>query len=111
MKTFSKEMKSAITRILKKHEQLEKFNTQDGFHLRLEQENFLPLVIKKHNKQITITHYRSKNGDLIADPDMEFLVGPDANWSSGGVANVERLLSSSKVFRERQRLCKSTASS
>ncbi len=80
MKTFSKEMKSAITRILKKHEQLEKFNTQDDFHLRLEMENFLPLVIEKHNQQITITHYRTENGELIADPDMEFLVGPGAEW-------------------------------
>ncbi len=80
MKIFSKEMKSVITRILKKHKQLEKFNTQADFHLRIEMENFLPLVIEKHQQQITITHYRNENGDLIADPDMEFLAGPDTEW-------------------------------
>lgn len=80
MKTFSSQMKSTITKILSKHHQLEKFNSSYDFHLRLEMENFLPLVIEKHGKQITVTHYRDENGDLITDPDMEFLVGADNEW-------------------------------
>jgi len=80
MKTFSKEMKSAISQILKKHSQLEKFNTAEDFHFRLEMDSFLPLVIEKHNKQITVTHYRSENGDQISDPDMEFVIGADGEW-------------------------------
>jgi len=80
MKTHSSEMKNAITNILKKHKQLEKFQAAQEFHFRLEKENFLPLVIECHQNQVTVTHYREENGDLIADPDMEFLIGPDKEW-------------------------------
>src|SRR5665213_1874744 len=80
MKQFSSEMKSAITKILTLHSQLEVFEGGDEFHLRLEKENFLPLVIERHGHQVTVTHYQSVNGDLVADPDMEFLIGADGEW-------------------------------
>lgn len=80
MKLHSSEMKNAITAILRKHGQLERFLGSEEFHYRIDKPNFLPLVIERHERQLTITHYRSENGDLIADPDMEFVLGADGEW-------------------------------
>ena len=80
MKQHSSEMKKAVTEILRGHNQLEKFLADDEFHYRIERESYLPLVIERHGQQVTVTHYAEQNSDLIADPDMEFLIGADGAW-------------------------------
>jgi len=80
MKLHCSEMKNAITAILHKHGQLESFLGSEEFHYRIEMPNFLPLVVERHKQQLTVTHYRNENGDLIADPDMEFQLGADSEW-------------------------------
>ena len=80
MKQHSKEMKKVITDILTRHNQLEIFLADNEFHYRIERPNYLPLVIERQDKRITVTHYRKENGDLIADPDQEFLLAPDNEW-------------------------------
>lgn len=45
----------------------------DKEHARFESEPFMPLVIEKIGEnRISMTHYYKQNGDLMADPDMEF---------------------------------------
>ncbi|MER2511002.1 MAG: hypothetical protein ABTQ25_01030 [Nitrosomonas ureae] len=78
MKQHSSEMKNAITATLRKHSELERFLGSDELHYRIEKPNFLPLVVER---QLTATHYRKENGALIADPDMEFLLGADGEWN------------------------------
>lgn len=80
MKPYSTEMKTVITQLLKKHKKLEDFQTKDNFHLRLEKDDYMPLVIERHKSSVTITHYYQQNGDLIADPDMEFQIANDKEW-------------------------------
>ena len=65
-------MKSAIEKILGTHGILEAFQSASEYTVRIESEGFMPLCIEKHGTQITVTHYFEMNGDLIADPDMEF---------------------------------------
>lgn len=61
-----------IEKILEKHGKLEEFKeNQDGFHLRIENKPYMPLVIERHGEMICVTHYLEQNGDLIADPDVE----------------------------------------
>jgi hypothetical protein len=57
---------------------LEEFQTNPEFHLRLEQPGYMPLVIEAYNgsytgigkRNISVAHYYTQNGDLIADPDI-----------------------------------------
>ena len=51
---------------------------EDSFHLKIENEPYLPLVIEAHpggvEKQLYLTHYREQNGDLIHDGEMVFTI-------------------------------------
>jgi hypothetical protein len=48
----------------------------ESFHLRIENEPYLPLVIEAHtvgdDRQLYLTHYREQNSDLIHDGEMVF---------------------------------------
>ncbi|KPQ32873.1 MAG: methyltransferase domain-containing protein [Phormidesmis priestleyi Ana] len=48
----------------------------ESFHLRIENEPYLPLVVEAHtvggDRQLYLTHYREQNGDLIHDGEMVF---------------------------------------
>ena len=48
----------------------------ESFHLKIENEPYLPLVIEAHgvggDRQLYLTHYREQNGDLIHDGEMVF---------------------------------------
>ena len=46
-------------------------------------EAFMPLVIERlSGKRISISHYHEQNGDLTADPDMEFVIDTNAGTLS-----------------------------
>src|SRR4051812_34615795 len=40
----------------------------------------MPLLIEKHDKEITVTHYLTQNGDLVPDPDVEFVDRGGDDW-------------------------------
>ena len=49
-------------------------------HLKLDNSDgvFMPLCIQRLDKnRVALTHYGELNGDLMADPDMEFEIGED----------------------------------
>ncbi|MGK5084768.1 hypothetical protein WDW37_15850 [Bdellovibrionota bacterium FG-1] len=73
-------MKSAIEKILTTHGLLETFRQNEHYAVKIASEGFMPLSIEKHDKQITVTHYYEQNGDLVPDPDMEFVDLGGADW-------------------------------
>jgi aminoglycoside/choline kinase family phosphotransferase len=60
-----------IEQLLKAHNLLEKFHSQDEFHVRFDMPHYDRLVIERHNDLISVAHYFEQNGNLIADPDVE----------------------------------------
>ena len=60
-----------IEALLKAHEQLDRFYSEDHFHVRFEMPGFDRLVIERHQEMISIAHYFEQNGDLVADPEVE----------------------------------------
>jgi len=44
----------------------------EDFHLRGENEPFIPLVIERHHDLLYLTHYLSQNGDTFIDSEMVF---------------------------------------
>jgi hypothetical protein len=53
---------------------------KDGAYFKLEQAGYDPLVVEVHGQRVSVSHYFEQNGDLMSDPDMVFLVGPDGEW-------------------------------
>lgn len=80
MKSSCSVFKKQVEKILAQHKKLEDFVNAEDFHSRFESNGFMPLVIEKHGSRVSVTHYFEQNGDLICDPDMEFLVGADGEW-------------------------------
>lgn len=62
----------SIELILKTHGKLKEFESSQCFHLRLEKPNYDPLVIERHGNRAMVAHYYVQNGDLMADPEIEF---------------------------------------
>ena len=60
-----------IEQLLKAHNLLEKFQSQDEFHVRFDMPHYDRLVIERHSDMISVAHYFEQNGDLIPDPDVE----------------------------------------
>lgn len=79
MKTNCAKMKSTIEKILRKQGVLEHFLQSDSFHLKIEEKN-LQLSVEKNSRRVAVSKYFEKEGDLIPDPDMEFLIGFDGEW-------------------------------
>ena len=73
-------MKSVVEKILKAHGILEAFNSAEHYAAKIASGGFMPLSIEKHDKQITVTHYYEQNGDLVPDPDMEFVDLGGEDW-------------------------------
>ncbi|MGK5085802.1 hypothetical protein WDW37_21140 [Bdellovibrionota bacterium FG-1] len=73
-------MKSAIEKILTAHKQLDAFNTNEDYAVKIANEGYMPLSIEKHGKHVTVTHYFEQYGDLVPDPDMEFVDLGNSEW-------------------------------
>ena len=73
-------MKIAIEKILAAHGQLEAFLKGEEFSIKIANPPFMPLSIERHGKMITVTHYFEQNGDLVADPDVEFVDLGKLDW-------------------------------
>lgn len=44
----------------------------EDFHLRIENEPYIPLVLEWHGNQLFLTHYLEQNGDIFIDSEMVF---------------------------------------
>jgi hypothetical protein len=59
----------------------------DGFHIRIENAPYMPLVIEgigsgpRGQRAISVAHYYSQNGDAMRDPEMCFEVATDSDGS------------------------------
>ncbi|MGD1929280.1 MAG: hypothetical protein ACFB12_10240 [Leptolyngbyaceae cyanobacterium] len=42
----------------------------EDFHLRIENEPYIPLVVERHSDQLYLTHYLTQNGDMFIDTEM-----------------------------------------
>ncbi len=73
-------IKLTIERILRAYGMLEKFRSDELFYAKIENPPYLDLSIERHGNRITLSHYAKCNGDLIPDPDMEFVIMPNENW-------------------------------
>jgi hypothetical protein len=73
-------MKSAIEKILKAHGLLEAFNSAQHYAAKIASNGFMPLSIEKHGRTITLTHYYEVNGDLVPDPDVEYVDLGGNDW-------------------------------
>jgi hypothetical protein len=73
-------MKSAVEKILNSYGVLNEFQSAEDYAVKIASNGFMPLCIEKHGKTVTITHYYEQNGDLIADPDMEFTDLGGKDW-------------------------------
>lgn len=84
MSTFPRSiLQKVVTDLLYHNGLAEAFRTAEDFHLRVENEPWLPLVIERHCDQVSITHYVERGDDLTRDPEMVFALAaggerPDA---------------------------------
>ena len=69
MKTL---FQTTIEHLLKSHNLLEAFQTQEHFNIRFEMLHFDRLVVERHGETISVSHYFEQNGDLVPDPDKGF---------------------------------------
>ena len=46
----------------------------EDFHLRIENEPYMPLVIERHSKELYFTHYVEQNGDTFIDSEIVFTI-------------------------------------
>ncbi|MBW4466319.1 MAG: strawberry notch C-terminal domain-containing protein [Pegethrix bostrychoides GSE-TBD4-15B] len=48
----------------------------EDFHLSIENDPYIPLVVERHNHQLYLTHYLEQNGDTFIDTEMVFRIQP-----------------------------------
>ncbi|MBN1887236.1 MAG: hypothetical protein JW850_04580 [Thermoflexales bacterium] len=73
----SKAIRDIVDKLFAKHN----VRMEVGAHLRLEKPSYMPLVVEFLAKdRASVAHYHEQEGDLIADPDVVFWIGPDGEW-------------------------------
>ena len=74
----SPRMKAVIEKLAKKHAV---DLSQEGAHFRLDMPGFDRLCVENIGVgRISVAHYFVMNGDLVAEPDIEFLVDEKGAW-------------------------------
>ncbi len=63
-----------IVKLLERGGLLQTVMESDDFHLKIENEPYIPLVIERHEDVIYLTHYLSANGDTFIDSEMVFAI-------------------------------------
>ena len=74
------ELKAAVETILAAHQLLGSLREGAHFHARIESGTLLPLIISKHDRQITVGQYFMQDCDTYADPAMDLEIGKDGAW-------------------------------
>lgn len=74
-----------VVRFLNESNIAPRLASEGDFHLRIENEPWMPLVVEAHDigdhKNVYLTHYREQNGDLIHDGEMVFKLREDGHLS------------------------------
>ena len=73
-------MKLAVENILKNFNIFEEFFNSAKLAVKIKSEGYLPLTIEKQGNRIAVTHYFEQNGDLVPNPDMEFVDLGSRGW-------------------------------
>jgi hypothetical protein len=84
-------MKNTIEKILEAHGILDAFSNNEHYYAKIEAQGFMPLSIEKHGSQRIVSHYFEQNGDLVPDPDMEFVDLGGADWLPVAIQHSTRL--------------------
>lgn len=63
-----------VTRFLRQSGLLTPVLEAEDFHLRIEHDPYIPLVIERHGNQLYLTHYLEQNGDTFIDTEMVFRI-------------------------------------
>ncbi len=71
-KTTPSAMKAVIDDILAQHQLKSVFESATDFHLRIENEPYMQLVIERHDNELSVAHYYTENGDAMRDPELTF---------------------------------------
>ncbi len=71
------QMENTIREILKRAGLESVFDKSGEFHLKVENKHYLPLVIERHGRRVSVAHYFEQNGDAMRDPEIEFIL---PNW-------------------------------
>lgn len=71
-KTQPSSMKSVLNDILQRHHLAQAFESATEFHIRIENDSYLPLVIERHGNKVSVAHYFTQNGDAMRDPELNF---------------------------------------
>ncbi len=71
------QMETTIREILKKAGLESAFDKFGDFHLKVENQHYMDLVVERHGERVSVAHYGEQNGDAMRDPEMEFIL---PNW-------------------------------
>ncbi len=66
-----------VARFLEEAGILQTVTEGEEFHLKIENEPYIPLVIERQINELYLTHYLSQNGDIFIDTEMVFHITPD----------------------------------
>ncbi|MFB2834237.1 strawberry notch C-terminal domain-containing protein [Floridanema evergladense] len=58
----------------------------DDFHLKVENNPYIPLVIERHGNELYLTHYLEQGGDTFIDSEMVYRIGDDGSLKLKEVA-------------------------
>ena len=76
----------SVAKFLQEADLLEAVSTGEDFHLRIENEPYIPLVVERHGDELYLTHYLSQNGDTFIDSEMVFGIRADGRLQLKEVA-------------------------
>nr|MCU0571101.1 strawberry notch C-terminal domain-containing protein [Oculatellaceae cyanobacterium Prado106] len=67
-------LEKRVARFLEEAGIREAVTAGEDFHLRINNNPYIPLVIERHLNELYLTHYREQNGDLFIDSEMIFTI-------------------------------------
>ena len=70
-----------VARLLSRAELLEAVMQGEDFHLKAENDPFIPLVVERHGEHLYLTHYLERGGDLCIDSEMVFSIDSQGRLS------------------------------
>ena len=76
----------SVAKFLQAADLLEAVSMGEDFHLRIENEPYIPLVVERHGDELYFTHYLSQNGDTFIDAEMVFGIRADGRLQLKEVA-------------------------
>ncbi len=75
-----------VARFLEKAGLLEAVTAGEDFHLKIENEPYIPLVVERQLDELYLTHYLEQNGDTFIDTEMVLKIQPNGQLQFKEVA-------------------------